>query len=186
MTKISGLPEDTAPSSDDWTVSVDNATSSTKKVKWLNLASLFSTTILPLVYPVNSTYIETSGVNPATTFGFGTWVAYAQGQALVGVAATGTFSVAGSAVGSETHALTINEMPSHTHIDAGHTHNGGSGYQYVMNASGGAVGYASGPNGLNASGTTASGQASLSSTGNGAAHSVVQPSMPVYVWKRTA
>lgn len=36
------------------------------------------------VYPVGSIYIETLGVNPATTFGFGTWDLYARGQMIVG------------------------------------------------------------------------------------------------------
>lgn len=40
MTKISGFPEDTGPTTDDFVLGVDTGTSTTKKVKWLNAATL--------------------------------------------------------------------------------------------------------------------------------------------------
>lgn len=43
------------------------------------------TTILAAVYPVGSLYAEVTGVNPATTFGFGTWAAWGAGRVPVGV-----------------------------------------------------------------------------------------------------
>lgn len=58
---------------------------------------------LGLIYPIGSIYTETTGTNPGTTFGFGTWVAFGQGQTLVGKAASGTFTTAGSTGGAETH-----------------------------------------------------------------------------------
>lgn len=76
-----------------------------------NLTGTPTIITLEQVYPVGSVYIETSGVNPATTFGFGTWNAKGAGQVLVsiqtgsadfgtanqtggvtGIAATGTIS----------------------------------------------------------------------------------------------
>lgn len=195
MTKISGLPEDTTPTTDDWTVSVDNATGSTRKVKWLNLGSLFSAAILPLAYPVGSVYIETTGTNPNTTLGFGTWTAYAQGQALVGVAPTGQFSTAGTPVGSETHKLTTAEMPSHSHgvNDPGHGHGinwggnspvttspGGTNNRVAVGGSGQQLQWGGGS--VDPSGTGIG----IYNAGGDGAHSIVQPSMPVYVWKRTA
>lgn len=40
MTKISGFPEDTSPTTDDFLLGVDSGTSTTKKVKWLNVISM--------------------------------------------------------------------------------------------------------------------------------------------------
>jgi len=55
-----------------------------------NSLSLGSVTkALSALYPVNSIYMEISGTNPATTFGFGTWSAYGAGRVLIG-AGTGT------------------------------------------------------------------------------------------------
>lgn len=59
---------------------------------------------LQQVYPVGSVYIETLGVNPATTFGFGTWAAKGQGKVLVGYstgnADFGTTGQTGGATGT--------------------------------------------------------------------------------------
>lgn len=41
MPKISGLPEDTSPTTDDFAISLDNGTTTTKKAKWLNIINLF-------------------------------------------------------------------------------------------------------------------------------------------------
>lgn len=171
MTKITSLPEQTTPTTADYTVMVDMTAATTKKVKWSNLTSVFSSLLLPVFHPVGSLYIETTGTNPATTWGFGTWTQYAQGQALVGVAPSGTFSTAGHAVGSETHAITIDEMPSHTHVEtvSGTTSGGTLGIN-------GETGY-SGSNGSDLY---------TEPTGGGIAMSLVQPSMPVYIWQRTA
>lgn len=195
MTKITGLPEHTNPASADYTVTVDTTSGATKKVKWSNLGSLFQSAILPFVYPVGSVYVETTGTNPNTTFGFGTWTAYAQGAALVGVAATGTFANAGTVVGSETHTLTVGEMPSHNHSinDPGHNHGidwggnspvvtspGGTNNRVAIGGSGQQLQWGYG--GVLGNGTGIS----VNSNGGGAAHSIVQPSIPVFIWKRTA
>src|SRR3989304_4166076 len=37
------------------------------------------------VYPIGSIYTEITGVNPATTFGFGTWSAFGAGKVLIGL-----------------------------------------------------------------------------------------------------
>jgi len=42
-------------------------------------------TILQAVYPVGSIYITITATNPATVFGFGTWVAFGTGRTLVGI-----------------------------------------------------------------------------------------------------
>jgi hypothetical protein len=43
MPKVSGLPEDTLPTADDFSISLDNASSILKKVRWSNLRGLFAT-----------------------------------------------------------------------------------------------------------------------------------------------
>lgn len=40
MPKISGLPEDTAPTTDDYVASLDTGTSTLKKSKWLNIIAM--------------------------------------------------------------------------------------------------------------------------------------------------
>lgn len=62
-------------------------------------------------YPVGSIYCSIDSTDPGTLFG-GTWVAIGAGRALV--AAGGGFAV-GSKGGSDTHTLTVEEMPSHAH-----------------------------------------------------------------------
>lgn len=62
-------------------------------------------------YPVGSIYCSIDSTDPGTLFG-GTWVAIGAGRALV--AAGGGFAV-GSEGGSDTHTLTVEEMPSHAH-----------------------------------------------------------------------
>ena len=121
-----------------------------------------------LVYPVGSIYTNMAvATNPNSLLGVGTWVAYASGRVLVGKAASGTFDTLDESLGAETHTLTIAEMPSHTHVvnSFNHTNNGSS--------NGG---------GLSGANVNRSAQA----TGGGGAHSNLQPSVTVYMWKRTA
>jgi hypothetical protein len=42
MSKISGYGQDTAPTSDDYTIQVDGTTSTNKRVTWASLRSIFS------------------------------------------------------------------------------------------------------------------------------------------------
>jgi microcystin-dependent protein len=74
------------------------------------------------IFPLGYIFISTDSTNPAATLGFGTWVAYAEGQVLVGKAPKGTFVTAGSTGGEETHPLDITEIPAHVHTMA-HSHN---------------------------------------------------------------
>ncbi len=126
---------------------------------------------LSKVYPIGSIYTEITGVNPNTTFGFGTWVAFAQGQVLVGQSpGDPNFGTVLGTGGEATHTLTTNEMPAHTHPQdsrtlywpgSGNNNNTGSAHP------------------LSEGGTT-------QSTGGGAAHNNLQPFIVVYFWRRTA
>ena len=133
------------------------------------VAALDAAAINAIVYPVGSIYTNIAvATNPASLLGMGTWVAFGEGRVLVGKAGSGTFDTLGATGGAETdaHALSISELPAHTHGGI----SGGSGYGHgaTWNSSGGG-------------GTT-------SSTGSGAAHThdILQPYIVVYMWKRTA
>ncbi len=117
-------------------------------------------------FTVNSIFIEIAGTNPATTLGYGTWVAFGTGQVLVGYkSGDSDFGTVLATGGEKTHVLTTTEMPSHTH---------GSN---LWNGNGG---------GLNMAAGGGSGQGSTSSTGGDGAHNNLQPFIVVYFWKRTA
>ena len=77
--------------------------------------------MLNKVYPVGSIYMSVNNSNPATLFG-GTWEEI-QGKFLLG---RSTGHAAGTTGGEETHTLTSNEMPAHTHNGPSHTHTGPS------------------------------------------------------------
>ena len=133
------------------------------------------------IYPVGSIYMNMAvATNPGTLLGFGTWVAYATGQALVGYEASGTFDALDESLGAETFSgtsgsttLTTSQIPSHTHdtnINAGNSTDGN-------------------PNIASGGGDT--GNITTGSTGGGAGHthtiagSTLQPSVTVHMWKRT-
>ena len=120
-----------------------------------------------LLFPVGATYIENTGVNPATTFGFGTWSLTAQGEAIVGYkSGDANFGAIGTvAAGEATHVLTVSEMPSHAH---------------------GIAGTSNGPPGSGAYGVQANNAVQSALTGGGGTHNNIQPSYVLYVWQRTA
>lgn len=81
--------------------------------------SMVATTL----WPVNCIFITVSAIAPATLLGFGTWTAFGVGRVLVGYdASQAEFNLAEKTGGEKTHQLTINEMPSHTHIQDSHNH----------------------------------------------------------------
>lgn len=69
------------------------------------------------IHPVGEIVELTVPTNPATLWGIGTWESYMPGRVLIGAgtADSGTVYEAGMTGGEETHALTIDEMPSHDH-----------------------------------------------------------------------
>ena len=120
-----------------------------------------------LVYPVGSIYFNMAvSTNPATLLGMGTWVRYGQGRVLVGIQDSGTFDALDESLGSETHTLSVAELPSHTHTLLGGGFDGSSGAEPGS--------------------TTSANLGQGGATGGGAAHTNLQPSVTVYMWKRTA
>jgi hypothetical protein len=76
---------------------------------------------LSVLYPVGSVYINAAvSTNPGTLLGFGTWAAFGAGRVLVGLDAGDVdFDTVEETGGAKTHTLTVDEMPSHTHTQAG-------------------------------------------------------------------
>mgnify|MGYP000291877745 CR=1 FL=1 len=158
--------------------------------------------------PVGSLHLSTSGTNPATTLGYGTWVAYAAGRALVGVGNNGEFNwTAGAQRGAETHTLTAAQMPHHSHwVDPPSTQSTGAGsHNHAVNDM--SSNNTNFPRGTSSSSSLVAGSTSaLRSTtsvgdhshwvdipgfssgtaGSDGAHNNIQPSIAVYVWQRTA
>lgn len=125
------------------------------------------------IYPVGSIYINAAvATNPATLLGFGTWTAFGAGRVIVGLDATDSdFDTAQETGGSKTHTLTTAELPSHTHtVSIPSSQNGGSSNDHALFPD-----------------STSSGETFTSgATGGGSAHTIVQPYIVAYMWRRTA
>ena len=175
---LTGTP--TAPTA---STSTDTTQVATTAFVQTELGTITAAVVNALVYPVGSIYFNMAvATNPATLLGVGTWVAYATGEVLVGFEASGTFDALDESLGAETasaattgsHTLTTAETPAHTHTYLRYDGDGSSGTS--IQAAG------------NYDGTVTS-----SSTGGGTGHthttpavSTLQPSVTVYIWKRTA
>jgi microcystin-dependent protein len=163
----------------------------------LNIAA-----VAELMYPVGSYYMSSSNKNPKDIFGVGTWQ-QVKGKVLVGVDESDTdFASAGLTGGEKTHKLTIEEMPSHTHIQNSHNHTQNSHSHPANNPTlmgqNGNTKYGEG--GYNIMGTisakswttgatTATNNAATATnqnTGGDGAHNNLQPFQTAYIWLRTA
>ena len=129
--------------------------------------------MLETIYPVGSIYINAGvATNPGTLLGFGTWTAFGTGRVIVGVDSSDTdFDTVRETGGSKTdsHALTIAELPAHTHT-------------VTMSTSD------SDNDNLSEGNTSGTSSHETSSTGGGQAHThdIVQPYITAYMWRRTA
>jgi hypothetical protein len=140
---------------------------------------------LPLVYPVGSIYTSTVSTNPATLFGFGTWVAFGAGRVMIGngggFSAGATGGSADAVVVSHTHTATsVVTDPGHTHNLPGNTSSGGIN-QTQIGVSNTSV------NATSASATTGITVATTNaSSGVSGTNANLQPYVVVYMWNRTA
>jgi hypothetical protein len=122
------------------------------------------------IFTTVTAYADSAAV--VSAIGGTTWVAFGAGKVLIGLDSGDTdFDTIEETGGSKTHTLTTSEMPAHSHTVAGGARNfstqgtGGSG----AGDEGGFTYYAATDN-----------------TGGGSAHTIVQPYITVYMWKRTA
>lgn len=152
--------------------------------------SELKTSVINSIYPIGSIYITTSSVNPAKTFGVGSW-SQITGRFLL--SASNTY-LAGNSGGEATHTLTVNEMPKHTHNGAieeagAHTHTAitsGSSSNKPSSSSG-TSSYISR---LSSGTTNEAGKhthtVTLAETGADVAHNNMPPYYVVYMWQRVS
>lgn len=170
-------------------------------VQWLKNWFTSTDDLLDKTYPIGSIYMSVNSTSPSTLFG-GTWqqledtfLFATSGTADTGYQATG---------GEETHTLTENEMPSHTHTQNAHSHGtGNSTNKYFITSSVNTVyitdnqkSQTNGSNGYNIYTSTHGSLGKYTATqsvtatnqnkGGGQAHNNMPPYMKVYMWKRTA
>lgn len=70
--------------------------------------------------PIGHIEFNTTGKNPNTYLGFGTWVAWGSGRVPVGVSASdANFNTTEKTGGAKTHILTVAQMPVHNHTFTG-------------------------------------------------------------------
>lgn len=153
---------------------------------------------LDFFHPVGSIYISTSSTfNPQTAWG-GTWKKTADGRCLIGANTTYPLGSTGGATthkhSTNSHKLTVNEMPSHNHYST----NGWGGFASDSYRIGKGtfltLGKEKGDRGGVYTDTSSGLESTLSSTGGSAAHShgdtgtasTMQPYLAVYIWERTA
>ena len=119
-------------------------------------------------HPVGSVYITiSSSFNPATQWG-GTWSKIAEGQCLI--SAGNTYKIGGN-YGENTHTLSGDEMPSLTHT-----------YSPVWVTE---TSYNTGVFGIRGEGSP-SYAGGMGYSGSGEAMNLMQKSLAVNIWKRTA
>jgi len=175
----------------------------------------FVTAGIQAAYPVGSIYMSTVSTNPATLFGFGTWVTYGSGRVLISQDGTypagttggaATVSASGSVSGTVGGtSLTEAQMPKHYHQMAGPEFSPQDASSYPQNFTGfwrnffgGTPDDSGQAYGTFSTGGSASSGSQNTGTSNGNSHdhsfsgsftgsatSVVQPYISVYMWNRT-
>lgn len=134
--------------------------------------------LLDKTYPVGAIYMSTVSTSPASLFG-GTWQQL-EDRFLLGA---GTNYSAGVTGGEATHTLTVEEMPSHYHVQS--SNNGNYRYKQVYNYEG-TPGTLTGIKEVNERITTGQYYVETEPAGSGQAHNNMPPYLVVYMWKRTA
>lgn len=176
----------------------------TNDAGFLTKDTLTKELLLDLIHPVGSVYISMTDTNPGESFG-GTWERIAEGLTLL---SEGERFTAGKTYGAETHTLTPDELPAHQHDfttaeGGGHRHRSSDRmYEAGWDATNGGDGPQDGAPLRLACGdnpgwqdqhweswTTTDGVHTHTGTtdaaGGSQAFSVMQPSLAVYIWKRT-
>ena len=170
---LTGIP--TAPTASYGTATVQVATTA------------FVQAALQALYPVGSVYINAAvSTNPATLFGFGTWVSVGDGKVLVNQDTADTsFDVLGetggskdSVVVSHTHTASVTD-PGHKHTVSYDIRGDGFGGSYAMSAS-------AGGSTKDTSTATTGVTVGISTEGVSGTNANLQPYVVVKMWKRTA
>lgn len=164
---ISQLQTETTQLNDDVTKLMGAFTSVTDLTKQLFL----------LMHRVGDIIFSTSDENPSTIYG-GTWVAWGKGQVPVGVDTSDSdFNTVEKTGGEKEHTLTVDEMPSHSHIQTWNSN--------IM-VGGGSGGESTNGSYLNEGGNGTYPATLTNNVGNSHSHNNLQPYITCYMWKRTA
>ena len=136
------------------------------------------------LYPIGSVYINASSyTNPATLFGFGTWVAFGTGRVMVGLDGLDpVFDNLGD-IGGNKDATLVSHSHTASVSDPGHSHVYGSGTQTAGNT---APTFNNASNPVNTSTSTTGISVGISTAGSSATNANLQPYITVMMWKRTA
>jgi microcystin-dependent protein len=134
---------------------------------------------IPSSFPIGSIFTTvTAYANSAAVvavIGGTTWVSFAAGKMIMGVDTGDTdFDTVEETGGAKTHTLTTAEMPAHTHSMNGRAYN-----ISIHDIVGTVLEPYNTSHGSAQTPTT-------NSTGGGNAHSIMNPYITVYMWKRTA
>ena len=179
-----------------WTeISLEDIYRNNHLFKLLDKLFMKNSEILDKTYPVGSIYMSVNNNNPSELFG-GTWEQI-QGKFLL---ASSNSHPLGEQKGEETHTLTVNEIPSHTHVQNAHKHSADTNY-FVTSNSNLSTGDAKRVATANTGGNyyvqstdkptitrnqyTKEATATNQNTGGGQAHNNMPPYLAVNVWKRT-
>nr|AKH46431.1 phage capsid protein [uncultured marine virus] len=161
-------------------VTAASGTSTTQVATTAFVTTAVAAVDLSAVYPVGAIFTTvTAYANSAAVvaaIGGTTWVAFAAGKMLIGLDSGDTdFDTVEQTGGAKTHTLSTAEMPSHNHSNGSYTKLG------ISNGSNTTQGVDSSSGELNLINT-----ADIQATGGGTAHSIMNPYIAVYMWKRTA
>lgn len=129
--------------------------------------------MLKLAYPVGSIYMSVSATSPSELFGFGAWEQIKDAFLL----AVGNNHQVGDTGGEETHALTVDEMPSHNHklktdiYNPAYNITWGEWFEYTDGWT-------------QEAGETQAPATHTTSTGGSKEHNNMPPYFTVYMWRR--
>lgn len=138
-------------------------------------AANLATEVGKLLFPIGCVYTETTGTNPGTSLGFGTWIAFGAGRVLIGNGTSDANYAAGATGGESNHTLITAEMPSHTH-----------GTSSIFNVTRSYQSGGSFSDNLLMLNNTGNNNTQVDSAGGGGPHNNLQPYLVCYFWKRTA
>lgn len=159
------------------TQSVGNNSTRLATTAFVQAATPTAAVINALVYPVGSIYTAIVATNPASLLGVGTWVSFGAGRVLVGRDGGDTSMQTPEQTGgakTDSHTLTVAEMPSHVHGYTGVTGTGNPDGSSDSISAGHIYSYPR--------------QTEVDYEGGGQPHThhIMQPYIVVYFWKRTA
>ena len=137
------------------------------------------------LYKVGDLYLTTSQTNPRDRFGYGTWEKYGKGKALVGhtddvtTASPDWTKVVNATFGTYSETLTIAQLPNfrvETPMTRAGRQSSSADWTWLADADGHA----------NDGVTDSAGLMKSRPVGDSQSHNNVQPSVTIFVWRRTA